>query len=85
MRGQSKQDQGQIDARTERLIVLQLIGSEHAVERARLHESLADIETAQLEAAIARLALDGVIDAGASSVSSSPALVRLNRLRMICL
>jgi hypothetical protein len=85
MRGQPKQDQGQIDARTERLIVLQLIGSEHTVERARLYQSLADIERAQVEAAIARLALDGVIDAQATSVRSSPALVRLERLRMICL
>jgi hypothetical protein len=83
MRDQSKHDQ--IDARTERLIVLQLLGSEHAVERTRLYQSLADIETAQLDAAVARLALDGVIDEAATSVSSSPALVRLNRIRMICL
>jgi hypothetical protein len=83
MRDQSKHDQ--IDARTERLIVLQVLGSEHAVERTRLYRSLADIETAQLDAAVARLARDGVIDAEATSVSSSAALVRLNRIRMICL
>jgi hypothetical protein len=85
MRGQPKQDQGQIDARTERLIVLQLIGRKHTVERTRLYQSLADIETGQLEAAIARLALDGVIDEQGTSVRSSAALVRLDRLRMICL
>jgi hypothetical protein len=85
MHGRPEQAQCQIDARTERLIVLQLIGSEHAVERSRLYRSLADIDTAELEAAVSRLVSDGVIDAQATSVSSSAALVRLNRLRMICL
>jgi hypothetical protein len=85
MRGQLRQDHEQIDARTERLIVLQLIGSQHAIERVRLYESFGDIETARLEAAVARLALAGVIDARATKLASTPALQRLNRLQMICL
>ncbi len=83
MHDQSKQDDD-VDAWTERLVVLQVLDRPGGRSGARIYRELDDIERDDIDAAISSLTEAGVVTVRRSLVRQSRALERLDRLQLIC-
>jgi predicted transcriptional regulator len=66
----------------EYLVVLQLLNRARGRERERIYDAL-DLDRQEIDAAIASLEKAGVLTATGRVVNASPALVRLQRLKLI--
>jgi hypothetical protein len=85
MRGQSKQDPGDIDVWAEYLVVLDVVGIQEGRTRGQINRSLRDIDPDRLNTAITRLVAAGVIELHDDTMVQTAALDRLDRLDMICI
>lgn len=83
MHKQSKQDAEPVDAYTERLVVIQVVGVKRGRERARMYRALRDVAQESIDAAIESLQSAGVVVVKGKSVCESPALGRIDRLHLI--
>jgi hypothetical protein len=82
MHGSSKHDEADIDARTERLVVLQVAGRRRGRERERMYRAL-HIDRERVDDAIASLTLAGVVAVKGQSVHQTAALRRVDCLGLI--
>jgi hypothetical protein len=83
MHGSSKHDEADIDARTERLVVLQVAGRRRGRERERMYRALRNIDRNHVDDAIGSLTLAGVVAVKGQSVHQTAALRRVDCLGMI--
>jgi hypothetical protein len=83
MHDESKQDQGELDAHAEHLLVLDVAGVRRGRERERIYHTLHGLEPSRIDAAIESLRRVGVVLVKGQSVHQSPALERIDRLDMI--
>jgi hypothetical protein len=83
MHGESKQDTGSIDWRTERLIVVDVLAVRRGRPRERIYRTFRNIEQQRIDDAITRLEIIGVVIVKGRSVHQSRALARIDYLRLI--
>jgi hypothetical protein len=83
MQGSSNHDETEIDAHTEQLIVLQVVGRRRGRERERMYRALRNVDREYVDGAIASLSLAGVVAVKGQSVHQTAALRRVNCLNLI--
>jgi hypothetical protein len=83
MHGKSKQAGCQIDARVERLVVLQVAGVFYRRQREQLHGFLNDLGARRVNEAIKSLEAVGVVVVNGRTIRQSRALARIDRLGFI--
>lgn len=79
----SNQDADDIDDRTERRIVIQVVGLTRGRERARMYKALRDLQQQSIDTATESLQTAGVVIVKGKSVHQSAALQRIDRLDLI--
>jgi len=84
MHHESKQDQDDLDAYAEHLLVLDVAGLRRGHRRERIYLTLYPLSPGRIDAAIESLQRTGVVIVKGQRVLRSPALERINRLDMIC-
>jgi hypothetical protein len=84
MHDESKQDQDELDAYAEHLLVMDVAGLRRGHERTRIYATLHPLSPSRLDAAIESLQRAGVVIVKGQRVYHSPALERIDRLDMIC-
>jgi hypothetical protein len=83
MHGKSKQDGNQIDARAERLVVLQVAGVHYGRQREQLHGFLNDLGARRVNEAIKSLESVGLVVVNGRTIRQSRALARIDKLGLI--